>query len=110
MKYCCGNLYLYMVKTFIYRMSPIIFACCVQSIAVLFLLAFGKDLPVGFSDWPFFILINIIPLVVGVCVAFNMKTWKERMVAVAFSLVCSIGVLIIYGVIGVAMSLFVFNK
>ena len=91
-------------------MSPIIIACSAQALMVLVILAVGKEMPDWVNDWPFFILINLIPLAVGVWVSSTMKTWKSRILTMFFAMACTLAVLIIYGVLGVAMSLFVFNK
>jgi len=91
-------------------MSPIIFACCAQAIIVLLILSFKEELPIFFSDWPVFIFVNLIPLMVGAWIASKTKTWKECFLTMSFALGCTSAVLVIYGILGVAMSLFVFNK
>ncbi len=91
-------------------MSPVIYACCAQALIMLVTLSLRESLPPFFSDWSFYIIVNVIPLAVGTFIASGMKTWKERFVALGFALGSSLAVLMIFGFLGVAMSLFVFNK
>ena len=81
----------------------------VQAIVVMGTMSLGTACPAWLNINAGFIAIYLLPLIGIIWHVHRMKTWRDRILTLLLVPVGSLVVLIIFGVLGAAMSLFLFG-